>query len=73
MYNNDNNMSGKNDKAYQVGDEILRCKIPFAYVVNKKLAETTCDECLKSSNDINFVDKPFLRCSGNYIIELRLY
>ena len=72
MYNNDN-MSGKNDKAYQVGDEILRCKTPFAYVVNTKLADTTCDECLKRSTNINLAEKSFLRCSGNYIIELILY
>ena len=63
MYNQSENMSAKTDKAYQLGDEILRCKIPFAYVVNKKLADTTCDECLKRSTDNP--DKSFLRCSGN--------
>ena len=73
MYDTGNNMSRKNDKAYQVGDEILHCKIPFAYVVNKKLADTTCDECLKRSTDVNFADTSFLRCSGNYIMELRPY
>ena len=69
MYENSEYMSGKTDKAYQLGDEILHCKIPFAYVVNKKLADTTCDECLKRSTDINSADKSFLRCSGNYIIK----
>ena len=54
--------------SYRLGDDILRCRVPFAYVVNHKLAETTCDECLKrtSDSDPKSSSNKFLRCSGIY-------
>jgi ribosomal protein L34 len=60
-----NNLFEGKDASYRVGDEILRGRIPFAYVVNQKLAETTCDECLKRTDQkSNSKQKFFLRCSG---------
>ena len=53
-------------KTYRPGDVILRCKTPFAYVVNQSVADFTCDECLKTTSDENQNEK-FLRCSGNYL------
>ena len=64
-----NNLFEGKDASYRVGDEILRCRIPFAYVVNQKLAETTCDECLKrtsGSYSNSSSSNKLLRCSGVY-------
>ena len=53
------------NKLYRVGDEIFRCKFPFAYVVNQKLVDSTCDECLKRTElDDNLKQQEFKRCSG---------
>ena len=51
-------------KTYRPGDVILRCKTPFAYVVNQSVADFTCDECLKTTSDENQNEK-FLRFNEN--------
>ena len=56
-------MSIRGEKAYQRGDVILNCKVPFAYIVNQNVAEFTCDECLKTTAEVN-QNENFLRCSG---------
>ena len=63
-------LSTNKDRSYRVGDVILRCKIPFAYVVNQNVADTTCDECLKRTTDTNSSIKSLLRCSGKYILDV---
>ena len=37
-------------RKYALGDEILRCKTPFAYVVNQEIVKTICDQCLKRTS-----------------------
>ena len=52
-------------RKYALGDEIIRCKTPFAYVVNQEIVQTICDQCLKrTSTDENSRLQEFLRCSG---------
>ena len=46
-------------------DVILKCKVPFAYIVNQNVAEFTCDECLKTTGEVN-QNENFLRCSGKF-------
>ena len=64
-------MSKFSGQSYRPGDVILRCKIPFAYVVKEDLVEFTCDECLKTVTEENEEEK-FLRCSGMYVM-LRMW
>ena len=59
-------MSKYSGQSYRPGDVILRCKIPFAYVVNQHVADSTCDECLKTLAEGN--QEKFLRCSGMYVM-----
>lgn len=56
-------MSIRGGKAYRRGDVILKCKVPFAYIVNQNVAEFTCDECLKTTAEVN-QNENFLRCSA---------